>query len=177
MARTKTRKKRALPAVRTRSTQLAANSKAKKRAHPLAKANERLSMQLQTARAKVRAVKQEFQSQGMTQTALNGSFVCAGGGALGALKGITGRDYIAGIAIEVPAAILSAAAGAYLKQPALIYASAGILAVLAEAVTQELTEDLQAGAGLGIPPAGSPVDSSPAPSVPRRKELPSRSRV
>lgn len=150
MARTKTRTRRSLPAVRTTTTAVARRAP---RANPLTKANERLTAQLKSTRGKLRATKAEMESQTVTTAAVNGGLVLAGAGALGALKGLTGKDYIAGVAIEAPAGLATAAAGIYLQRPELIYAAAGMLAPLVAEMADEMLDGMKSGEGLQAPGA------------------------
>lgn len=152
MASTKTSTRRMLPVVRPTPAPMVPARRAP-RANPLTKANEKLTAQLKRARAEVRTTKGQLESQTVATAAVNGGFVLGGAGALGALKGLTGRDFIAGVAVEVPAAGACALAGVYFQRPELIYAAAGMLAPLVAEMADELVDGLQAGEGAKVPSA------------------------
>lgn len=108
----------------------------------------KLQTQIAKQSANMRKLRQEYKAP--ATAAANGALMVGGSAAMGALKALTGRDYVAGVAIEVPAALATAIAGFYLKNPMAVYAAAGMLAPLAHDLADGVVTSAKNGTQLNL---------------------------
>lgn len=166
MAKAKARRKpRRTTAIARRST--SKKFPARKGPSPAMKAKlAKLENANKALRKRASKLKKDVVEQKPAVALTNSAMLLAGSAACGALKAVTGRDYVAGVAIEVPVAIVAAGLGYYFKQPLAIYAAAGTLAPLVGQLTDQALTGVMNGQGVdfsALLQQSEPGVSQPAP--------------